>query len=93
MSYEFIMYPTQVKEIAFEINRACDNYKARKISNDQLREVVLYYATNFPEKLFYYQDLNPTVKKIIGTRRIVIVNVMLDGFQTSMIKGGGLSGK
>jgi uncharacterized protein (TIGR04540 family) len=81
MTQEYLLFPTSVKSLAFEIKAACNDYYARKISNDQIREVILGYAENVPEKLFFANDLNPTVKTIIGKKRIDLINGLLSGYQ------------
>lgn len=93
MDFQYMQYPTKVKEVANEIIRACNDYKARKIGNIQLKEVVMYYAMNYPEKLFNAEDLNPTIKKMIGQQRIDIVNKLLEGYQSSFFEGVGYGRK
>ncbi|MEG3006122.1 MAG: TIGR04540 family protein [Oscillospiraceae bacterium] len=88
MDFQYMQYPTKVKEVAAELIRACNDYKARKIGNKELKEVVLYYASNYPEKLFNGSDINPTVKKIIGQNRIEFLNKVLDGYQQTFFQGG-----
>lgn len=87
MTFNYMQYPTKVKEIATEIIKSCNDYKARKISNDELKEVILYYATKYPEKLFNGAELNSTVTKIIGKQRIELINKILEGYQTSFFQG------
>lgn len=84
MDFIYMQYPTTVKELANELVQACNDYKARKIDNKTIKEVVWHYASKYPEKLFYGADLNPTIKKIIGSKRIEIVNTLLEGYQYKM---------
>ena len=78
MEFEYMKFPTQVKEVAREIKRACNNYKARTIGNNKLKEVIMHYAVKYPEKLFSGDDLNPTVKLILGKQRKELVNKILE---------------
>ena len=78
---DYIAYPSTVKELAKEIVRITDDYRARRISNDEIKEAVLWYANSVPLKLFDGTDYNPTVKKIIGQRRIELLDALLVGYQ------------
>jgi len=78
---EFLLYPTTVKMLAAEIISACDAYISRKISTDELRKIIMHYASSYPEMLFNAENLNPTVLNRIGKKRAVLVNKMLDGYQ------------
>lgn len=84
MGNEYLKYPTTVKLLAGEIIKVCNDYNARKINNDEIKEIILWYATKMPDKLFMANDLNPTIKKIIGSKRIFLINTLLDGYQTSI---------
>lgn len=88
MEFEYMEFPTTVKELAAEIIKACNDYKARRIGNNKLKQVIMYYAAQFPEKFFNASDLNPTVKKTIGSQRVAIVNKMLEGYQNTIYQGG-----
>ena len=81
-------YPTQVKEIANELVKVCNDYKSRKISNEEIKEIVLYYAKEYPSKLFNNNDLNPTIKKIIGQQRIGIIKKLTASDQDLLLYVG-----
>ena len=81
---QFIKNPGTVKELAQEINRVSDAYWSRNITESALKEYMLYWASKHGDKLFMGSDLNPTVKKIIGKKRLSLVNIMLEGTQYSM---------
>lgn len=78
---EPLMYPTTIKMLSSEIITACDCYLSRKIGMEDLRKIVMHYATNCPEMLFSAQELNPTVLNRIGKKRESLVNKMLTGLQ------------
>lgn len=73
-----MQYPTKIKEVAEEIIKACNAYKARKLKNEELREVIFFYAKNYPEKMFNADDINPTIKKVIGKQRVTLLNKILN---------------
>ena len=81
---EFMTYPTTVKMLAAEIISACDAYISRKIGADELRKLVMHYASNYPKMLFNAQELNPTVLNRIGKKREKLVNKMLEGYQQKL---------
>ena len=85
MGNEYQQYPSSVKDLAKEIKRACDDYNARRITNDQIREIIFWYATHQADRLFAAENLNPTVRLIIGKRREKLVNDLLDGFQSRLL--------
>jgi uncharacterized protein (TIGR04540 family) len=85
MPYDFLQYPPTVKYMAQEINRITNDYYARKISNEQLRDCILFWATNSPELLFQGEDFKPTIKIISGQRRVELLNKLLAGYQIKMI--------
>ncbi len=78
---DFILYPTTVKMLAAEIISACDAYKSRRISTNELKELIIHYANNCPGMLFNANELNPTVVNRIGKKRAVVVNKLLEGYQ------------
>jgi len=81
---EFLMYPTTVKMLAAEIINVCDAYISRKIGADDLKNLVIHYANNYPEMLFNAQELNSTVLNRIGKKRAHLVNKMLEGYQQKL---------
>lgn len=78
MSFAYLKYITTVRELAGEIKKATNDYKARKIDNQEISKVVSYYAEHFPEKLFDGEDLNTTIKQIIGIKRTSLVVMLLN---------------
>lgn len=87
MGNNYMQYPVTVKALAGEIKTACNDYAARQITNEQIREIIWWYATKQPSLLFSADKLNPTVAAIIGKKRVRLVNELLDGFQHTL---GGL---
>lgn len=74
--------------MADEIKRVIKDYDARKIGNEELKNIILWYAEKCGDRLFSGQhDYNPTVKLIIGQRRIKVINQILEGYQISRFKG------
>jgi uncharacterized protein (TIGR04540 family) len=78
---DFILYPTTVKMLVAEIISACVAYKSRRISTNELKELIIHYASNCPEMLFNANELNPTVLNRIGKKRAVVVKKLLEGYQ------------
>lgn len=85
MKNDYMEYPLTVKALAGEITKACNDYMARRIDNNQLRELIFWYAIKQPDKLFAAENLNPTVSKIIGKRRVKLINSLLDGYQNRLL--------
>ena len=78
MGNEYMQYPATVKALAEELKVVCDDYYAKKINNDRVREVVLCYANSQSDKLFTDNDINPTVSKIIGKKRVRLISNLLN---------------
>jgi uncharacterized protein (TIGR04540 family) len=81
---EILRNPTTVKLLAIQIILACDEYIAKKITEKQLKELILYYASNHGKKLFDLEGINPTIVNRIGRKRLELLNIMLSGFQLSI---------
>lgn len=77
MSDNYLQYPTTVKELAGELVKICDDYKSRRISNTEIKSMVEWYAKKTPDMLFSFDEINPTIRKIIGKRRERIVVSLL----------------
>lgn len=80
MGNDYMRFPSTQKELASEIKKACDNYFARKISNDDFTELLTWYASKFPQRLFFGDMLNPTITKVLGKKRCEIINLILEDF-------------
>lgn len=81
MNDSFMAYPTTVKGLATELIKVCDAYKARQISNTDIQEIILWYATKYSDLLFDCEDYNTTVKQKLGKKRISLLDKLLDGYQ------------
>lgn len=77
MGNNYMQYPSTVKVLAEELKVVCDDYYAKKINNDQLKEIILWYANSQEDKLFSGQDFNTTVTKIIGKKRVRLISDLL----------------
>jgi len=78
----YIKYPPTTKILIEEIKRACDDYIARRISENELKNVIWAWADNVGDKMFNGSyEFNPTITQRVGTKRLTIVNHMLDGHQ------------
>lgn len=82
---EYLKYPKNIKDLAFEIKRLVDDYWARACSEKDLKEAIMYYGLHEGKKLFKANELNPTIRLIIGAKRTEIVERMLEGLQTRII--------
>ncbi len=78
---DILRNPTSVKLLAAQIIKICDDYIALKITEKQLREFILHYATYHGKKLFSVNGFNPTVINRIGKKRLELLNIALEGFQ------------
>lgn len=87
MEYEFLKYPKTIVILSNEIKRITNDYNARKIGNEELKEIILWYANKCGEMMFQGQSYNPTLKKNIGKRRIKLLEKILEGYQLTLFEG------
>lgn len=80
----FLKNPTTVKSLADQIIKACDNHIGLRISEKQLKELIMHYALQHGKKLFSHNGLNPTVENRIGKKRSGLVNINLSGSQIKL---------
>lgn len=83
---ELLRNPLTVKQMADQINIASDAYISLKLAEKDFKDLLYYYANKHGKKLFGYNGrLNPTLTRIIGKRRTELVEVMLSGYQLTLI--------
>lgn len=78
MGNNYMHYPRTVKMLAGEIKTICDDYSEKKIDNIELEEIIWWYAETQPDKLFCDGEINPTISKIIGQKRIHLLKVLFN---------------
>ena len=81
---DLLKNPTSVKMLASEIVKACDAYVGKRVSEKQLKELIWHYASVHGAKLFSALEengFNPTIVTRIGQKRLMLVKIILDGFQ------------
>ncbi len=78
--------PLTVKQMGSEIIRATDAYIGMRLSERELRELLLHYAKAHGTKLFgMNREINPTICKMIGKKRKELLKILLSGFQISLL--------
>ena len=82
--YGYIAYPVTILDFANELKKAVDDYRARKINNKEIKEIIVFYAHTQPDKLFDGAELNVTVQRICGKRRVEVINSFLNGYQQTL---------
>lgn len=83
---EFLRNPLTVKQMAQQINAASDAYIGFRLSEKDFRELIQHYASKHGKKLFGMNGrLNLTLTRTIGKRRSELVEVMLSGYQLTLL--------
>lgn len=78
---KYILYPKTVVQITDEIKLLFSDYWDRKISKEDVKDILQHWAKNTPF-LFYSADfteenLNKSVRKIIGKKRVdLLFNIL-----------------
>ena len=44
--YDYIAYPSTILELTKELIKIIDDYRARKLTNAEVSEIILFYAEN-----------------------------------------------
>ena len=83
MGFDYMQYPTTVKRLAEELVRSCDAYKANTIGNTEIKDIILHYADTATSLFFSENDINPTIKIMLGKKRRDLVYKLLDGYRGS----------
>ena len=80
-----IKNPTTITLLAEQIKLASDAYISKQINEKTFRNTIYHFAKYHGSKLFYINgSINSTVINRIGKKRLELIKVMLDGFQTSL---------
>lgn len=81
----YIKYPPTIKILIQELKKATDDYIARKINGDELKQIIWVWADNAGDKMFNgSSEFNPTVEQRVGAKRLNLVKHMLVGYQYKM---------
>jgi len=83
-SIDIIRNPSGVRQMAAEMKKLVDTYWSRRISEKEARELIIYWATYYPQYIFRANDYNPSIKQIVGKKRLAFVDVALQGFQAKL---------
>lgn len=75
---KFIKHPKTIKGLAEELKKLIDFYWGKEVSEEELTELLQYWSENEAEKLFIDNDLNPTIKKVIGKKRSNLIGKWLN---------------
>lgn len=79
MKKDFIKMPKSVVQLADEIKRAVDMYWNRELKQIELKELVWCWASS--GKLLKADDISSSIKKIIGKKRVDVIEKLLEGYQ------------
>jgi uncharacterized protein (TIGR04540 family) len=77
---DIIKNPKNVKELGREIRKVCDGYWGRELSEEDAKEMVAYWVKHENRKLFKAEELNPTIRIVIGLKREELILKWIEGF-------------
>jgi uncharacterized protein (TIGR04540 family) len=81
---EIIRNPRSIKALADELIEVCDGYWSRELTEERAKEFIIYWSKYEAKKLFKGKELNSTITKIIGKRRVELINKWLEGTQITL---------
>lgn len=73
MNYEFRDLIFSITELAAEIKAVCDAYRKREISASRLKEIIIFYAEEYPELFFDESGINISIRLITGQKRSAMI--------------------
>lgn len=81
---EIIRNPKTIKGLADELIKVCDGYWSRQITEEEGKGYIVYWAKHEGKKLFKGKEINSTITKIIGKRRVELVSKWIEGTQIEL---------
>jgi len=84
MDNHYLKYPETVLLLAGELKRGLDAYRARQVSEKEIQEMVFHYASTAADLLFDGEAYNITIQRKLGSKRMRILDKMLNGYQRKM---------
>lgn len=76
--YGYTAYPETIVELAKQLKDITDDYRQRKITNDDFEEIISFHVENNSEKLFTDDKYNITVQRFLGKRRLSVLDTVLE---------------
>lgn len=73
---KYIKIPKTVVQLADELKRSCDAYWDRELEEKYLKELIFSWSKN--SKLLQGDDINRSIKKIIGQKRVGLIKCILN---------------
>lgn len=73
----YIAYPEGIIVFANELKTILDDYQERKLSNEEIEEIILFYIENDSDKLFTGDEINITVKRTLAKRKTGVLENIL----------------
>lgn len=73
---KYIKIPKTVVQLADELKRSCDAYWDRELEEKYLEELIFSWSKN--SKLLQGDDINRSIKKIIGQKRVGLIKCILN---------------
>lgn len=73
----YTAYPKTIVNFSEELKNMIDDYSKKRITNDDFEELIKFYVENDSDKLFTGDEINITVQRFLGIKRInVLKNVL-----------------
>lgn len=75
--HKYVAYPSTVVKFSYELKKIISDYQDEKLTNAEVTDLVKFYANTHPEKLFTDNEYNITVQRLVGKKRLDIVDTLL----------------
>lgn len=73
---KYIKIPKTVVQLAEELKKSCDAYWNRELDEKGLKELLTGWSKN--SMLLQDNDINRSIKKIVGQKRIELIKCLLN---------------
>lgn len=82
---KYNMHPFTLVELGEEIKKVCNDYRGNSISYSDVKSLMKHYATS--QNNFFDLDgqINKTIRKVIGKKRVEFIDSLLTEFQRKIV--------
>lgn len=75
---KYLKIPCTTKSVIEEIKKMCADYTNKETTEAEIKEYLLFWKNNCGDVFYKEESLNPTVKSRIGSKRIKIIENILN---------------
>lgn len=74
--HDYVGYPMTIGIMVRELKKIIDDYQDKKLTNEEIKTILRFYAETSTNKIFKDDKLNITVQRKIGQFRIEVLEAI-----------------